>query len=117
MFDANLEAILNVGYAGVLKGSLASAKQLFEGLLAYRPGLAPAKIGLALAYLAGDKFEEAEGLLKEVLENDPKSPEALGFLAFSKKLKGEDPGEFPPEVIEGEGPVASLAKAVMEAGK
>jgi Tfp pilus assembly protein PilF len=117
LVTVKLETILGVGLIGVHTGIIEPSRRLFEGLLAYQPELLSAKVGLGLSYLVINKFEDATKIFQEVLEKEPKHPEARVFLALNKSLNGEgDDGIF-DQLSKEIGPAAELAKNLLEALK
>lgn len=73
-----LEAYAN---AGLLAGDVAGAVRAAEDVVAARPDLMDPRVNLALCLLAGERFADAERVLREALAKDPSHVRALLSLA------------------------------------
>lgn len=86
--DTELSRLVDVGLAATHLGEITQARALFENLLLYKDH-APARIGLALTYLAVNDFSRAETILKdEVLAKNPEDAEALALLGLCLSFSG-----------------------------
>lgn len=116
--DAQFRRLLDLGLAGAHLGRTAQARAILEGLLAYKPGHAPALLGLALTHTAVNEFERAEAILRdEVLAKNPADPEALALLGLTLALSGRAAEAAAAlERIPGDSPAQALARAILSAG-
>ena len=66
---------------------MVDARAMYAGVLALRPGFAPALMGKALSHIVVDDFDEAERLLKdEVLAAMPEDEDAQALLGLCYTL-------------------------------
>ena len=63
--DTQISRLLDVANAACHGGNVVDARAMYAGVLALRPGFAPALMGKALSHIVVDDFDEAERLLKE----------------------------------------------------
>ncbi|RME72065.1 MAG: hypothetical protein D6776_09400 [Planctomycetota bacterium] len=116
--EQELKALLEVGFLYRERGEAAEAREVFEGVLALRPDLAVAKVGLANALqLLGDD-EAAERLLREAAAAQPDNAfvaQQLGELLHTVG-KREEAAEWLRKAIEldAAGPYGQAAKAVLD---
>ncbi len=75
------EARFRLGYLRLQREDYRGAAEAFEGCLKYRPQWPEAYANLALAYSGLGDRDRAERLYEKMLENDPKSMDALRGLA------------------------------------
>jgi thioredoxin-like negative regulator of GroEL len=86
--DTELSRLVDVGFAATHLGEISQARALFENLLQYKEH-APARIGLALTYLAAGDFARSETILRdEVLAVNPADADALTLLGLSLSFAG-----------------------------
>ncbi|MDR0674489.1 MAG: tetratricopeptide repeat protein [Zoogloeaceae bacterium] len=87
--NTQLARLVDVGLAAAHLGKPGAARAIFENLIAYKPGHAPARIGLAFTYLVCNDFEKAAALLRdEVLAQNPEDGEALALLGLAQSFAG-----------------------------
>ena len=75
------EARFRLGYLRLQREDYRGAAEAFEGCLKYRPQWPEAYANLALAYGGMGDRDRAERLYEKMLDNDPKSMDALRGLA------------------------------------
>ena len=63
--DTQISRLLDVANAACHGGNVVDARTMYAGVLALRPGFAPALMGKALSHIVVDDFDEAERLLKD----------------------------------------------------
>ena len=63
--DNQIGRLIDVDNAACSGGNVVDARAMYAGVLALRPGFAPALMGKALSHIVVDDFDEAERLLKE----------------------------------------------------
>ena len=63
--DTQISRLLDVANAACHGGNVVDARAMYAGVLALRPGFAPALMGKALSHIVVDDFDEAERLLKD----------------------------------------------------
>ena len=79
--DTQISRLLDVANAACHGGNVVDARAMYAGVLALRPGFAPALMGKALSHIVVDDFDEAERLLKdEVLAAMPEDEDAQALL-------------------------------------
>lgn len=87
--DAQIQRLLDVANAACHKGYVEDARTVYEGVLAVKPGFAPALIGQALTHVVVDDFDGAASILQdEVLRDRPDDADALSLLGLSCMLAG-----------------------------
>ena len=110
--DTQISRLLDVANAACHRGNVLDA-----GVLALRPGFAPALMGKALSHIVVDDFDEAERILKdEVLATMPEDGDAqalLGLCYTLAKRQAEAEALLGP-LAAGEGPRAELAGGLLE---
>lgn len=115
--DAQISRLLDVANAACHGGNVVDARAMYAGVLALRPGFAPALMGNALSYIVVDDFDEAERLLKdEVLAAMPEDEDAktlLGLCYTLARRQDEAEAVLGP-LAAGEGPRAELASGLLE---
>lgn len=88
--DRQLSRLTDLGLAAAHFGEPALARSLFENLLIYRPGHAPAQIGLAFSCLVTGNLADARRILEdEVLTRNPDDADALALLGLTLSFAGE----------------------------
>ena len=98
--DTQISRLLDVANAACHRGNVLDARTVYAGVLALRPGFAPALMGKALSHIVVDDFDEAERILKdEVLAAMPEDGDAQALLG---------------PLAAGEGPRAELAGGLLE---
>ena len=60
--DTQISRLLDVANAACHGGNVVDARAMYAGVLALRPGFAPALMGKALSHIVVDDFDEAERL-------------------------------------------------------
>lgn len=114
--EAQLSRLLDVALTAAHRGLAADSRAMLEGLLAYKPGHAPALIGLAFTHVVVNDFDPAIDMLRrDVLDKNPGDQEALAILGLALKLAGRQ-GEA-EEILAGlktgaDGVAAELAAAL-----
>ena len=107
--DTQISRLLDVANAACHGGNVVDARAMYAGVLALRPGFAPALMGKALSHIVVDDFDEAERLLKdEVLAAMPEDEDAQALLGLCYTLarrQGEAEAVLAP-LAAGEGPRA-----------
>ena len=85
--DTQISRLLDVANAACHGGNVVDARAIYAGVLALRPGFAPALMGKALSHIVVDDFDEAERLLKdEVLAAMPEDEDAQALLGLCYTL-------------------------------
>ena len=96
--EQELKALLEVGFLHRERGEADQARQVFEGVLALRPDLAVAKVGLANALqLAGDDAG-AEKALREAAGSQPDNAFVQQQLGECLHTLGDTLGRGPVEI-------------------
>ncbi len=81
--------LLDVANAGVNKGQIKLARDVYDGILAGNPEHAPTLISYALSHIAVGEFQQADEILNDkVLSKNPEDADALAYLALSAHLAG-----------------------------
>ncbi len=115
--DTQISRLLDVANAACHRGNVLDARTVYAGVLALRPGFAPALMGKALSHIVVDDFDEAERILKdEVLAAMPEDGDAqalLGLCYTLAKRQAEAAALLGP-LAAGEGPRAELAGGLLE---
>ncbi len=116
--EQELKALLEVGFLYRERGEAQAAREVFEGVLALRPDLAIAKVGLANALqLMGDD-EAAEAALREAAEAQPDNAfvrQQLGELLHTLGRKEEAIALLNEAIaLEPDGPAGEAARATLE---
>lgn len=89
--DAQIQRLLDVANAACQKGYVENARTIYEGVLAVKPGFAPALIGQALTHVVVDDFDGATSILQdEVLRDHPEDADALSLLGLTCMLAGRN---------------------------
>ena len=111
---AQLTRLMDVGLAAAHRGRPAQARNLFQGLLTYKPGHVPALVGLALTHLVVGDYGPAETILKDqVLARNPAEPEARALLGLTLAFSGRaDEAVAVLEQVPPESPAGQLVKAL-----
>ena len=107
--DTQISRLLDVANAACHGGNVVDARAMYAGVLALRPGFAPALMGKALSHIVVDDFDEAERLLKE----DEDAQALLGLCYTLARRQGEAEAVLAP-LAAGEGPRAELAAGLLE---
>lgn len=102
---ADMKLLIELGYSSVLRNLDVDASQIFEAVDTWMPDYAAGKIGTALQTMVSGDFEDADELLKSVIEKKRHGKsEARAILALCKALKDEWLlAEKLAEELEGEG--------------
>lgn len=115
--DSQIVRLLDIANAGCHKGMVMEARTIYEGILAVRPGHAPALIGRALSHIVIGEYGQAETILRsEVLSENPDDAEGrvmLGLCLFLADKKDEAEEILQP-LAEEEHSSAELAKSLLE---
>ena len=115
--EHEVKRLLDAANAGLHKGEVAAARTIYEGILAGRPGHAPALISLALSHIAVGECEQAEAILRErVLAANPDDADALAYLGLALSISGraEEAEAVFASIPEGTA-ARKMASAVLEA--
>ncbi len=108
--------LLDIANIGCHRGLVLEARAVYLGVLAEKPGFAPALVGLAFSHVVVDEFIEAERILKEeVLAANPDDSEALAVLGLCALLdkRAEDAREILAVPARGDGAAAVFAKELL----
>lgn len=114
--DAEIKRLLDVANAGCHHGRVAEARQVYEGVLAVKPGFLPARIGQALSHVVVNEFEEAERIIMDdVLKTAPDDAEARALLGLSYLLsgRGDEAAELLRAVSDVDGPAGEMARGLL----
>jgi tetratricopeptide (TPR) repeat protein len=84
----DLQELAEVGFCAVNTGNMLRARKIFEGILAERPGHNAPLMGLAMSHYMVNEFEEAEKILRGILEKDPHFELARVHLGLTLILAG-----------------------------
>lgn len=115
--DSDISLLLDVANAACHKGHVADARSIYEGVLAVRPGFAPARLGQALSHAVVNEFAEAERIInEEVLAEAPEDTDAKALLGLTYFLAGrdEEAQDVLRPVAEGDTPAAYVARGLLE---
>lgn len=115
--DAQISRLLDVANAACHMGNAADARTIYAGVLALRPGFAPALIGKAMSHIVVSEYAEAERIMKEeVLVAVPDDVDALAVLGLCYTLDGrnDEAEAVLLPLAEGEGASAELAAGLLE---
>jgi tetratricopeptide (TPR) repeat protein len=66
-----LQTLGEIGFCAVLTGNMLRARTIFEGILAARPGHPAPRMGLAMSHYMINEFEQAETILRSLLDENP----------------------------------------------
>jgi len=112
---SQIARLLDIANAGCRKGMVHEARIIYEKVLVMMPGHAPARIGLAMSYIAVDDFSTAETMLRELLAENSDDAEASVMLGFCLLLAGrkDEAREILVPLAETEGPGAALAASLL----
>ncbi len=109
--DEKLRCFLGkIGLVGLRSGLARDAVVIFQGLAALHPERSGPVIGLAMAYLADDRFTEAAALLEHLPD-----PEAKLYLGMAYRLLGraDEAVSMWTALAEGEGETAMAARSFL----
>jgi len=115
--DIQIQRLLDIANAGCQKGFINEAQTIYDGVLAVKPGFAPALIGKAFSHVVVNGFEEAERLLREeVLATNPEDADALSILGLCLALAGrkDEAREILTPLASGTSPAAALADSLLK---
>ncbi len=113
--DAEVKRLLDVANAGVNKGEVALARQIYDGILACRPDHVPTKISRALSYTVVGACDEAKTILEGVLAEHPDDADALVYLGLTEKCAGNnDAAREVLSRVPAEGAAGRLAQNLLE---
>lgn len=114
--ERHIARLLDLGNLACQKGMVGNARIIFDGVLALKPGFAPALVGLAFSHVVVDDFDRAHEILDQVLAVNPDDADALAMLGLSHMLAGRrDDAERVFARLPRDGTAADLARAIMEA--
>lgn len=115
--DTQIEILMDIANAGTHKGLVSQARQMYGGILAVRPGYAPAIIGTAVSHIVVNQFDEAENLLKNVvLAQNPDDEDAQAMLGLSYLLRHrpDEAKSILHPLASGSGTAARLAQELLK---
>ncbi len=113
--DAEVTRLLDVANAGVNKGEVALARQVYDGILACRPDHVPTKISRALSFTAVGAYDDAKAILDAVLADHPDDADALVYQGLNAKLAGNtDAAREILARVPAEGAAGKLAQSLLE---
>ncbi len=113
--DAEVKRLLDVANAGVNKGEVALARQIFDGILACRPNHVPTKISRALSFTVVGAYDEARAILGDVLAEHPDDADALVYLGLTEKCAGnEEAAREALNRVPADGSAGRLAQNLLE---
>ena len=114
--EYQIRRLLDIANAACHKGNAADARTIYDGILALRPGFIPARIGMALSHIVVNEFDDAEALLKAVLEEHADDADAQAMLGLCYVLAGrsDEAEAVLTPVAEGQEPSAALAASLLE---
>ncbi|MDR1946211.1 MAG: tetratricopeptide repeat protein [Desulfovibrio sp.] len=99
--NSDLQTLGEIGFCAVLSGNILQARTIFEGLLAARPGHPAPRMGIAMSHYMIDEFDQAESVLRSLLDEKPDYHLARVHLALCLILAGRG-GEAVPLLREAE---------------
>jgi Flp pilus assembly protein TadD len=67
----DVQMLGEIGFCAVLTGNMLRARTIFEGILAVRPGHPAPRMGLAMSHYMVNEFEQAETILRSLLDENP----------------------------------------------
>ncbi|MDR2051350.1 MAG: tetratricopeptide repeat protein [Deltaproteobacteria bacterium] len=85
----DLQELAEMGFCAVSTGNMLKARTIFEGILAERPGHNAPLMGLAMSHYMIDEFDEAEKILRGIIEKDPDYQLARVHLGLALILAGK----------------------------
>ena len=93
--DKDIALLLDIANLACHKGMPAEARTIVDGVLAVRPGFAPAVITLAYSHLVVDNFDMALDILAPLLEQSPDDADArviqgMALLLAGRRYEAED---------------------------
>lgn len=103
---SEISRLLDIANAGLHRGEIALARQVYDGILAGHPGHVPTLVSYALSHIAVGEYEKADALLREkVLSDHPDDPDALVYLGLSAFLseRKDEAREYFARIPEGAG--------------
>ena len=110
-----IRRLLDVAGAGLHRGQVALARQVFDGILEDNPQHAPTLILKAVSYIAVGEYHEADEILNDVLARNDKDEDARAYLGLSAYLAGDkDRARDIVSCITGDSTAARLAHQVQE---
>lgn len=115
--DMQIQRLLDIANTGCQKGFVSEARTIYDGVLAVKPGFAPALIGKAFSYVVVDSFEEGERLLREeVLAANPEDADGLSMLGLCLALAGrkDEARQILTPLASGTSPAAVLADSLLK---
>ena len=86
--DKNITLLLDIANLACHKGMPAAARTIVDGVLAVRPGFAPAVITLAYSHLVVDDFDMALDILAPLLQQTPDDADARVIQGMALLLAG-----------------------------
>ena len=113
--DTQISRLLDVANAACHGGNVVDARAMYAGVLALRPGFAPALMGKALSHIVVDDFDGALTLLDKVLAANAADADALAMRGLACMLAGRrEEAEQAFAGIPQDCAAAAMARAVME---
>jgi predicted Zn-dependent protease len=116
--DQELKALLEVGFLHRERGEVKQAREVFEGVLALRPDLGVAKVGLANVLQLGGDDAGAEAVLREAAEAQPDNAfvqQQLGELLHTLGRKEDALAALDKAIeLDAGGPNAAAAQAIKD---
>ncbi|UQZ90986.1 hypothetical protein C4J81_17895 [Deltaproteobacteria bacterium Smac51] len=113
--ESQEKRLLDMGLTACHRGLPVQGRRIFKGLLAVRPNLIPAQLGVAFSHLVVGDFAPADLVIQNVLAANPQDEEARALLALSLRLqnKGDEARPILEALAAAEGPSARLAKDLL----
>ena len=114
--ESQIRRLLDIANAACHKGDVIDARIIYDGVLALKPDHIPARIGMGLSHIVVGEFDEAEALLKTILEEYHDDGDALGMLGLCYFVAGrkDEAESILTPLAEGEGSMAELASSLLE---
>lgn len=113
--ERQIARLLDLGNLACQKGMVGKARIIFDGVLALKPGFAPALVGMAFSHVVVDDFDGAREILGKVLAANPDDADALAMQGLSWMLAGDrDEAERTFARIPGDTAAADMARVIME---
>jgi hypothetical protein len=85
----DLQLLAEIGFCGVSMGNMLPARKIFNGILVERPGHKAPLMGMAMSHYMVDEFEQAETILKGLINEDPDFDLGKAHLALTYLLSGK----------------------------
>ena len=115
--DNDIALLLDVANLACHKGMPVEARIIVDGVLAVRPGFAPAVITLAYSHLVVDDFDTALDMLAALLEQQPDDADArvmqgLAHLLAGRRAEAEEAFSHIPDQCPQQLLATELARAL-----